>query len=146
MRIVYEKACREAGLPEEKIKEIRRMFDADYKRLKRRKAAKNRTDHIFYSFELMIHPGGDSSPYYFQDPDIDVEKIVHHRLDLERLQGVLNRIPVRDMEFILDCFDAEWGARKQVAEKYGMTLGAVKQKKKRVMKQIRKLFFEGEET
>ena len=72
--------------------------------------------------------------------------MIIHRIDLEKLDEVLNRIPVWDREFILDCFDAECGARKQVAEKYGMTNGAVKQKKKRVMKQIRKLIFEGEET
>ena len=33
----YEMACREAGLSEEKTAEIRRMFDAEYKKLKRRK-------------------------------------------------------------------------------------------------------------
>ena len=31
----YEKACEEAGMNEDAIAEIRRMFDADYKRLKR---------------------------------------------------------------------------------------------------------------
>lgn len=35
----YEMACREAGLNEEQIKEIDRVFDADKKKLKRKKNA-----------------------------------------------------------------------------------------------------------
>ena len=70
--------------------------------------------------------------------------IILHKLDLERLFEVLSKIPVKEREFIQDCFNAEWGSRKQIAEKYGMTLGAIKQKKRRIVEKIRKLFFKTE--
>jgi len=143
MRIEYERACKQAGLPEEQVKAIRRMFDADYKRLKRRKKA--RENYTFFSLEYLWHPSKETFPYHIVDPDADVERIIFHKLDLERLNMVLERIPERDKEFILDCFDADWGGRKPIAEKYGMTLGAIKQKKRRVLERIRTLFFEEEE-
>ena len=144
MRIEYERACKEAGLPEEKIKEIRRVFDADYKKLKRKKATKNRADLFFCSFELLKDPKSDLSPYFFQDLEVDVEKMIIHTMDLDKLHEVLERIPVRDREFIMDCFEAEYGGMEQVAEKYGLTLGAAKVQRIRIIKRIKKLFFDEE--
>ncbi len=142
MRIEYEMACIEAGLPEEKIKEIRRVFDADYKMLKRQNAVIQSEEISFLSLEMLQNPEGDSAPFYIMDPELDVERIVLHRLDLEKLYKVLNRIQKKDKEFILDCFDGEWGARNKIAEKYGMTIGAVDQKKRRMLEKLQKLFFE----
>ena len=142
MRIEYERACKQAGLPEEKIREIRQLFDADYKMLKRQNDFIHREEIIFLSLELLLVPEGDPAPYYIMDPESDVERIVLHRLDLEKLNRVLNRITEKDKEFILDCFDDEWGARKKIAEKYGMTIGAVDQKKRRILEKLQMLFFE----
>ena len=142
MRIEYERACVEAGMSEEKIKEIRKIFDADYKRLKRQNEAMKREGLDFLSLELLMDPAGDATAYNFIDPEADVEEEVMHRLDLEHLREVLSRISVKDREFIMDCFNTELGARQTIVEKYGMTLGAIKQKKHKIILKIRKLFFE----
>jgi len=146
MKIKYERACMEAGLPEEKIQEIRRMFDADYKSMKRRKQAKKERKFVYYSLELLKAPEEDDVCYFdYPDPDMDLEQMMLHQLDLERLDEVLATIPEEERLFILDCFDKEWGAQKEIAEKYGMTPGAVKQKKHRIFKKIRQRFLEGDD-
>lgn len=139
MRIEYEIACRKAGTPEETVKAMRRMFDADYKRLKREKQA--RKNIVYYSLEHLLNPEGNSCYYDVPDPDMDVEQIVLHRFDLERLREILRIIPKEEKEFILDCFAAEWGEMKVIAEKYGMTIGAVQQRKRRILLKLRKIFF-----
>ena len=100
---------------------------------------------MYYSLELLKNPEGDSCYYDIPDPAMDVEQMMLHKLDLEKLGEVLSRISEEERQFILDCFDAEWGARKEIAEKYGMTVGAVKQRKRRILKKITEMFFEGEE-
>ena len=140
MRIEYERACVEAGTPEETVEAMRRMFDADYKRLKREKRA--RKDIVYYSLERLLYPTGNSCYYDVTDPDTDVEQIVLHKLDMERLGEILNMIPGKDREFILDCFDAEWGELKAIAWKYGMAFDAAKKKKGRLLLKLRQMVFE----
>ena len=142
MRIEYERACKEAGLPEEKIMEIRRLFDADYKRMKREKQAREDAGFVYYSLEQLRNPDEDVCYFEMADPDMDVEQMTLHKLDMEKLMAVLALIPEEERLFILDCFAAEWGARKEIAEKYGMTIGAVKQRKRRILKKITKMFLE----
>ena len=136
MRIEYERACVEAGMPEEKIKELRRMFDAEYKKLKREKEAKTDVEYGIYSLELLQSPDKGAGYFDIPDPDMDVEKRILHKIDMERLREVLNMISPEQREFILDCFDAEWGARKKIAEKYNMSTGAVKKRKWKIMKKL----------
>ncbi len=100
------------------------------------------TEYMFYSLEFLKTSERGSGFYDAPDTDMDVEKIVLHRMIMERLLKILSRIPQSEREFILDCFDAEWGARKEIAEKYKLTVEAVKHKKKRIMKKIKKMFFE----
>ena len=142
MRIEYERACLEAGLPEEKIREIRRMFDGDYKRMKREIQDRENAQYVLYSLELLMDPENGACYFDIPDPSLDLEKQLLHRLDLERLEEVLESISKEERQFILDCFDAERGARKEIAEKYGMTLGAVKQRKRRILEKIRGRFLE----
>ncbi len=52
MRIEYERACKEAGVPEETVKAIRRIFDADKKRMKWEKKTRKETRFGYYSMEL----------------------------------------------------------------------------------------------
>ena len=119
------------------------MFDADYKRMKREKQAREDAGFVYYSLELLRNPDDDCCYFEMADPDMDVEQTIFHKLDMEKLRAVLRSIPEEERLFILDCFDAEWGARKEIAEKYGITIGAVKQRKRRILKKITKLFLEG---
>ena len=145
MRIEYERACKEAGVPEETVKAIRRIFDADKKRMKWEKKTRKETGFVYYSIELLKNPG-DGCYYDLPDPEMDLDEIIIHKLDLERLSVILDMLPETEKQFILDCFDADYGSYKEIAKKYGMSVGTVQQKKRRVVERIRKLFFEGEKT
>lgn len=75
----YEMACREAGLPEEQIAEIRRMFDAEYKRLGRRKKAKE-TNNISWISTADMSGADSETEYELADENTDVEGMVLHQL------------------------------------------------------------------
>lgn len=141
MRIEYERACKQAGLPEEKIREIRKMFDTDYKRVKREKQERKEAGVVYYSLEYLKNPEGDSCYFDIPDPNMDVEQIVMHGLELEQLREILNRISPKDKQFILDCYAAEWGEEKDIAEKYGITCALVAQRKRRILIKLREIFF-----
>ncbi len=59
MRIEYERACRQAGLSEEKIREIRKVFDTDYKQMKREQKARIDAGFVNYSLEWLMNPGSE---------------------------------------------------------------------------------------
>ena len=132
-------------MPEETVKAIRRIFDADNKRMKWEKKTRKETGFVYYSIELLKNPE-DGCYYDLPDPEMDLDEIIIHKLDLERLSVILDMLPETEKQFILDCFDADYGSYKEIAKKYGMSVGSVQQKKRRVVERIRKLFFEGEET
>ena len=91
--------------------------------------------------EQLKNPEGDACYFDLPDQEMDVEQIILHKLELEKLDKALSLIPEKERQFIMDCFEAEWGAGKEIAEKYGMTIGAVKQRKRRIIKKIRKMYF-----
>ena len=70
MRIEYERACVEAGTPEETVKAIRKMFDGDKKRLKREKNAQREAEFVYYSIELLKDPD-DGCYYDIPDPEMN---------------------------------------------------------------------------
>ena len=81
------------------------------------------------------------NPTIFPSSPTDIyEKFPMHKIDMERLMEVLSKISPEQREFILDCFDAEWGARKKIAEKYNMSTGAVKKRKWKIMKKQNPFF------
>ncbi len=140
----YELACKEAGLSEEKIKEIRRMFDAEKKKLKRRKIAKDKCGWGFFAVEdLMV---GDILHYKgaFDIPDagMSVEDEIIYKLDLERLNECLKEFRPEDKEFLLDCFKCKRGAETYTMEKYGMTRSSVRNKKRILIDRLRKQFID----
>ena len=130
-------------MPEETVKAIRRIFDADKKRMKWEKKTRKETGFVYYSIELLKNPE-DGCYYDLPDPEMDLDEIIIHKLDLERLSVILDMLPETEKQFILDCFDADYGSYKEIAKKYGMSVDTVQQKKRRVVERIRKLFFEGE--
>ena len=120
----YELACKEAGLSEEKIKEIRRMFDAEKKRLKRRKVAHDKSNLGFFSVEeLAVGCGDGIDAIELPDPNIDIEMDYIRKCDMDYLQKLLNEMNPKDKEFILDCYSSKRGAESLAAEKYGMQRG-----------------------
>jgi DNA-directed RNA polymerase specialized sigma subunit len=138
----YEMACREAGLPEEQIAEIRRMFDAEYKRLGRRKKAKEKHNISWISTTDMS--GADSeTEYELADENTDVEGMVLHQMELEELQGYLDELTEDDRKFLLAMFEDVENANQRMAEKLGLTIGQVRYRKEKLLKMLRARFEEG---
>jgi DNA-directed RNA polymerase specialized sigma subunit len=137
----YEMACREAGLPEEQIAEIRRMFDAEYKRLGRRKKAKEKNNISWISTTDMS--GADSeTEYELADENTDVEGMVLHQMELEELQGYLDELTEDDRKFLLAMFEDVENANQRMAEKLGLTIGQVRYRKEKLLKMLRARFEE----
>lgn len=139
----YEKACKEAGLSEETTAEIRKMFDTDYKRLKREKNAREKSGIGFFTVEQLAEATGDDGDCGFDIPDpTNLEEMVIHAQDMERLQHALEQMPDEDRKFLLVVFSGEHGAQTDLAAELGMTLSALKYRKGQLLKQLREIFFE----
>ncbi|MDO4648458.1 MAG: hypothetical protein Q4B26_07385 [Eubacteriales bacterium] len=138
MIIKYEMACKEAGLSEEKTAEIRRMFDADNKRVKRMRERKEREGISWVSVTDMSRE--EAEDFELEDMNVDVEGSVIHSLTLHELRGYLMELPEEDREFLYDCFADCPDANKRVAEKYGMTIGKVRYKKLKLIELLRERF------
>ena len=70
----YEKACQEAGMEEEKIRELRRGFDADYKRLKRENAEKDKIGYSVILLSALEEEYASGSECLIADPYNEVVK------------------------------------------------------------------------
>ena len=137
----YEMACREAGLPEEQIAEIRRMFDAEYKRLGRRKKAKE-TNNISWISTADMSGADSETEYELADENTDGEGMVLHQLELEELQGYLDELTEDDRKFLLAMFEDVENANQRMAEKLGLTIGQVRYRKEKLLKMLRARFEE----
>lgn len=76
LRIEYERACKQAGLPEEKIREIRKVFDADYKSWKREKKTRREAGFVDFSLDWLMNPDTDVCCFDIPDPEMDVERMI----------------------------------------------------------------------
>ena len=137
----YELACKEAGLSEEKIKEIRRMFDAEKKRLKRRKEAKERYGWGYISIDGMtFKTERDQGTLDIPDPNTNVEQEVMEQCEMEQLRELLNALAPEDKRFLMDYYQCKHGEKMAVAEKYGMTIQQANYRKNKLLERLRKDF------
>lgn len=137
----YELACKEAGLSEEKIKEIRRMFDAEKKKLKRRKTAHDKSNLGFFTVEeLAVNCGEGIDALEIPDPNTDIEMDYIRKCDIEYLKKLLNEMNPRDKEFILDCYSSKYGSESLAAAKYGMPRGYLRYQKEKIVEYLRGKF------
>ena len=138
MKYQYELACREAGVDEEKLRAIRRVFDTDRKRLKRENEMIEKENYqVFHmsAVEVLEHPEN----YEIADVRANVEENFIHRLDLELLHRCLEKIDEADRDFILTYFGYSKKCVHQTALAFGMSVGAVKWKRDVILKRLRKL-------
>lgn len=136
----YEKACKEAGLAEEKIQEIRNMFNTEYQKLHRQKKAMENSDYVFLNAEGMRNSDGEYWTHEIPDPTVNVEDEIIHKMDLERLNKLLDTLPIMDKEFLLDYFSGENKFLDQMAAKYKMTRNQVIVKKRKLILALREKF------
>ena len=138
----YELACREAGLTEEHTAKIRRLFDAEKKRLARDKRAREREGIVFNSMSAFVEDESDDE-VEVADERVDVEAEALRRIELERLRKILEEFPREDREFLPFIFSGRQseGLQKAYAVKNGISEMAVSRRKARLVKMLRKRFF-----
>lgn len=140
----YEMACKEAGLSEEQTAEIRRFFDAEKKRMKRDKEAREEAGITFsyiQSADQNYDGDSDMDELDFLDVNYDLEEIILHKILLEKLREALKELSVDDREFLLAVYDG-FGAASRYAKQHGLSEMQVSRRKKDLIEQLRKKFFE----
>lgn len=135
----YELACREAGLTEEKTKEIRQMFDTEYKRLKRRKQRQKKYGISAISVTDMSGTENECD-YELEDPNNNVEEIVLHKMDLKDLQRYLQEFPEEDRDFLYDYYSCGDKPLVYMSEKCSLTKNQVRYKRDRLIMLLRNKF------
>lgn len=138
----YEQACKEAGLSEEQTAEIRRFFDAEQKKLKRRNEAMKRNDISWFSISDAMEELGMESDFDIPDASANVEDEVLHQMDLERLRGIMSDLSPEDQEFLQVYFEEERGAEGRVMERMDITRKKARCWKARLLKEIQEKFFD----
>ena len=83
---MYEAACKNAGLTEEQTAEIRRMFEADYKRLARRNKAQTRNNIVTVSVTVITAEYDELGDFEIQDNSNDLEELVLKEIELMELR------------------------------------------------------------
>ena len=139
MILEYEKACKEAGLSEEQTKEIRKFFDAEVKKLNRRKTARDHNSVSVFSFEdLKNEQLMDGEEPDFEDTGMNVEELAMKQLLLEKLRDLLQEMPEGDCQFLMDMFNHGSRGEAYIAKTYGWTRSKVRYKKKSLLGDLRK--------
>ena len=134
---MYEAACKNAGLTEEQTAEIRRMFDADYKRLARRNKAQTRNNIVTVSVTAITAEYDELGDFEIPDDSNNPEELVLKEIELMELRELLNEYSEEDKDFLLGCFDAEMGCAA-AGEKLGLTKNQAHYKKTKMLEELRK--------
>ena len=131
------------GESEEKIKEYKRFLDREKKRCKRDREAKQAAGIVFNSLDALT--GNDvEHEFDIPDPSQDVLEQIVHNDDLEMLRKCLRNLS-QDERHLLDVyFGAEDEVAAQAANTLGIPVSTFKDRKNRILKKIRKEFFEKE--
>ncbi len=136
----YEMICREAGMSDDKIREIYNVFNAGYQSMYRQKKARADSGLEFLSFDGLHGPDGVLGTFEIPDPAVDVEEEIIHKLDLERLHEVLMLLSEEDRSFILEYFEGTGAFLEDLAARYGLTKIQAIGKKRAIIRLLRELF------
>lgn len=140
----YELACKEAGLSEEQTAAIRNFLDGQKKKVAHEKDVREELG-ITFSFSSVsadrLDEIGDKEEMDFVDEDFDLEELIIHKLEIDRLNECLEELPAEDREFILSVY-AERGYARRYAKEHGMNEMAVSRKKAALLQTLREKIFE----
>ena len=103
----YERICRNENLTEEHIKKIDNGLHALTQAKYREEQAREKYGVEILSSDAMMGPDGEVGSFEMADPDMDVEEIVMHKLQLERLHEVLAMLDEEDSCFIMEYFEGK---------------------------------------
>lgn len=138
----YELACREAGLTEEQIANIRKVFKEQYDRMAYEKNVREKLGITFNNFSSFGLDEDEDETIDFADPDTDVEEEALHEIELGILRDCIKELPVDDREFLYAYYGGEYGVETALAKKYGVPRTTLQRRKERLLKRLKKSFFE----
>lgn len=133
----YEKACQEAGMEEEKIRELRRGFDADYKRLKREKRAKRQSGYTFCLLSEIEMEDSNGKTGEWVDQDVNIEEEAINNYELGQLRKVLGEMTDDDREFILASFKGEHGSEQRLMDRLGLSRDQIRYRREKLVAVIK---------
>jgi DNA-directed RNA polymerase specialized sigma24 family protein len=137
----YEMACKEAGLSEEQTAEIRKFFDGEKKKMKRDMERRERAGIVFNSLRGLVEEY-DLDEYEVPDQSFDMEEMILHKLELEKLNECMDELPVDDREFLFALFSGGYGTESELARRMDIPRQTLQRRKDRLVKQLREKFFE----
>ena len=103
MKWEYELACREANMSEEEIRNIRNIFDADRKTLKRENELIEQKKIIVFSMDANREKQEEA--LNVPDKECNVEEEAIYAVELERLMECLDRLTDEEREVVLALYD-----------------------------------------
>ena len=134
----YEQACENTEMNGLEPAEIRRYFDKEKKRLKRRREALKKYNIEIYSISGPVRNGKFGADDEIPDFESDPEEIVIHRMDLERLRIAKAEMDEDDQAFLNLCYGEEKHTDIWVAEHLGVSRYVVEYRKKKLLKELRR--------
>lgn len=138
----YEMACKEAGLSEENIKEIRQIFDTDKKKLKRENEAMEKNGIRYFSISDVNEEAEEIGDYALIDTSVNVEMDVIKKMEIEKLMCYLEELPVEDREFLYFYFEEPKANDTVIARKLGLPRTTVQSRRKKLLEKLRNRFEE----
>ena len=143
MFVKYEKACVEAGLPEEQIKKIRQVFDREAKRRKVRKEQQEKYNFRWNSMEAMQE--GDEGHLGVEiAAEENVTEIVMHKMERELLYECLKAITKEERQMLLVYYSGVRGAEMELARRLGIPRTTLIKRRQRAFKKVRVAFLKKE--
>lgn len=113
----YEVACKEAGMSEEEVKKIRRIFDDDRKRLKYKDRIMEEMQYTRISIDAEMDGEEREKLFEIPDPNTDVENEAIWNLNMEKLQECLELLSPEEKDVLLIFYDKNVSISKYAKEK-----------------------------
>ncbi len=149
MKKRYEDACNHEGLSNEEMGEIRRLYDADYKKLKREKEYREKNEILFNSLSsLGINSDGQKEydiPDFTNEPlglILKEEEHAGNERMLAVLRECLDEMDPDEADILIRYYAGTYGIGTQMASELGMDRKAFMRKTEKLLEKIRKSFNE----
>lgn len=137
----YEMACKEAGLSEEKIKEIRQIFDTDKKKLKRENEAMEKYEITYYNV-FDVDPEYDFLAYEIKDESVNLEQDMIKNWEIEQLMRFMQEFSESDRKLLLLSFESAKVNDSSLAKELGIPRTTLQSRRKKLIEKLQKRFAE----
>lgn len=138
----YEIACKNAGLNQEQINEIRKVFDVDRRRLKRENVKMEQENIRYGSVDDIDDSFDGMEKRDIEDPRFNIELDYIKKWEMEQLQRFLTELTEEEREFLLVCFEESVMSDSRIADRLGLPRATVYNRRKRLLKKLRNRFEE----